>query len=319
MDPVNKYRTCIVCGVEKSVLYFRMDSRTPSGLSNKCLDCGRKNSKGVVTNPNMSILSDSVNTLKIQDSYVETDQDPAEQYNIKRRLTAARSALRTKIEALGHYGAECVCCGESAVEFLTFEHKTLGGGKHRKEMKAVTIFWLKRHNYPENFEILCVNCNVCRGLHGTCVHDPEGKNTPPEQLKTCASCDKTKSIRFFRLNIKNVDSIQETCRDCQEKTDPDLEDRRIKNRRSKISTEKNRLRAIEALGGRCACCGQTEPNFLAIDHINKKGALERRNRNSNRTWDLARYDGYPKDKYRLLCHNCNMAYGMRNCCPHQLL
>jgi hypothetical protein len=27
--------------------------------------------------------------------------------------------------------------------------------------------------------------------------------------------------------------------------------------------------------------------------------------------------GYPKDRYQLLCHNCNMAKGFYGLCPHQ--
>jgi hypothetical protein len=26
---------------------------------------------------------------------------------------------------------------------------------------------------------------------------------------------------------------------------------------------------------------------------------------------------FPRDKYRLLCHNCNMAFGLYGYCPHE--
>src|SRR3990167_2513529 len=39
---------------------------------------------------------------------------------------------------------------------------------------------------------------------------------------------------------------------------------------------KRRLAVIFHYGGRCACCGELEPKFLAIDHINNDGAVHRK-------------------------------------------
>jgi len=75
---------------------------------------------------------------------------------------------------------------------------------------------------------------------------------------------------------------------------------------------------IKAYGGMCTCCGETIPEFLAIDHIYNDGAKERRSMKSGtQFYNKLRRLGYPKDRYRLLCHNCNMARAFYGKCPHE--
>lgn len=75
---------------------------------------------------------------------------------------------------------------------------------------------------------------------------------------------------------------------------------------------------IQAYGNACACCGETQIEFLTIDHINGDGAAHRREFNGNHRSvyrDLKRR-GFPQDDYRLLCFNCNFALGSYGYCPH---
>jgi len=73
------------------------------------------------------------------------------------------------------YGGKCVCCGETIRQFLTIDHKNGGGTKHREEMfgGATTGLyrWLKKHNYPPEYQVLCFNCNCAKGFHGECPHE----------------------------------------------------------------------------------------------------------------------------------------------------
>ena len=81
-----------------------------------------------------------------------------------------------------------------------------------------------------------------------------------------------------------------------------------------------RERAIDAYGGACACCGEARYEFLAIDHIHGDGASERRKFKMTGGTDIYRRlrdAGYPKDRYRLLCHNCNSSLGFYGFCPHE--
>lgn len=87
-----------------------------------------------------------------------------------------------------------------------------------------------------------------------------------------------------------------------------------------------RLRAemLAAYGNACACCGETRHAFLALDHVNRDGkahrlSLGKSGGHAGRTpsvySDLKRR-GWPKDGYRILCHNCNFATRYGNPCPH---
>jgi hypothetical protein len=80
---------------------------------------------------------------------------------------------------------------------------------------------------------------------------------------------------------------------------------------------------IAAYGGACICCGETEPNFLTIDHIFNDGAKHQRSLGLKGKAGIHMYRalkkaGFPRDRYRLMCFNCNCGR-QRNggTCPHQ--
>lgn len=85
------------------------------------------------------------------------------------RISSAQ-ALRT--EVLTHYGHKCSCCGEPERDFLQIDHIHNDGAAHRKnDVSATNICrWLKNHNYPPGFQLLCANCNFAKGKYGSCPH-----------------------------------------------------------------------------------------------------------------------------------------------------
>ena len=76
-----------------------------------------------------------------------------------------------------------------------------------------------------------------------------------------------------------------------------------------------RQTVLEHYGERCACCGETTPQFLAIDHINGGGAHHRATLPSQNIYLWLIRNDFP-DGYRLLCHNCNVSLGIYGHCPH---
>jgi len=75
---------------------------------------------------------------------------------------------------------------------------------------------------------------------------------------------------------------------------------------------------IVAYGGECVCCGETNPLFLSLDHINGNGQDERKEHGRGRAfYQYLKSLGYPRDNYRLLCHNCNASLGHYGYCPHR--
>jgi hypothetical protein len=74
---------------------------------------------------------------------------------------------------------------------------------------------------------------------------------------------------------------------------------------------------IEAYGGKCACCGESNYVLLSVDHINGGGQSDRKLHGRGRAlYVYLKRLGYPKDGYRLLCHNCNASLGHYGYCPH---
>jgi hypothetical protein len=86
-----------------------------------------------------------------------------------------------------------------------------------------------------------------------------------------------------------------------------------------------RIEVLNHYGNKCACCGETTPEFLSIDHINGGGnghrkALEENGVKKHHGSGFYKWlidNNYP-DGFQLLCHNCNFAKGHYGKCPHEL-
>jgi hypothetical protein len=71
------------------------------------------------------------------------------------------------------------------------------------------------------------------------------------------------------------------------------------------------------------CCGINKVEFLTLDHIYNDGAEERKLLNPNMRGGVGLYrylrdKGFPnKDRYQVLCYNCNCAKDKHGICPHK--
>jgi hypothetical protein len=77
-----------------------------------------------------------------------------------------------------------------------------------------------------------------------------------------------------------------------------------------------KLEMLEAFGWKCECCGETNPLFLTLDHRIPGQSYHTTGLNTQQLYRVARREGWPKDKYQLLCMNCNYAKGYFGACPH---
>ncbi len=70
---------------------------------------------------------------------------------------------------------------------------------------------------------------------------------------------------------------------------------------------------------RCACCGEAEEAFLQLDHVENDGHLDRKaHKTSAKLFAVLKRLGWPRDRYQLLCANCNFGKLMNGgVCPHQ--
>ncbi len=142
-------------------------------------------------------------------------------------------------------------------------------------------------------------------------------------MKECSRCQLTKGNAEFDKSRSIKSGLQAWCRDCKVfKQRVYHKKYYMKNRVSKIvaSREYSRLirkTLVEGYGGKCECCGDDHMEFMAIDHMHGGGRAEVKKLGGAR--QFYRYlikNGFPKDKYRLLCHNCNQSRGSWGYCPH---
>lgn len=69
-----------------------------------------------------------------------------------------------KMAALLAYGGpKCCLCSEERIGTLTIDHPAGDGGEQRRTTSCASgkkfYAWLKRHNYPPGYRVLCSNCN----------------------------------------------------------------------------------------------------------------------------------------------------------------
>lgn len=76
---------------------------------------------------------------------------------------------KIKLEGIKHYGGKCSCCDEPEPKFLTLEHKN---GRKENDHLTGKKAWakVKSLGYPDDYTVLCFNCNCCKGAYGECVH-----------------------------------------------------------------------------------------------------------------------------------------------------
>ena len=79
---------------------------------------------------------------------------------------------RRREQVLNAYGHQCKCCGVGEFEFLAIDHVNNDGVERRKEHGSGQQFigWLIKHEFPEEFQVLCHNCNMAKGFYGQCPH-----------------------------------------------------------------------------------------------------------------------------------------------------
>lgn len=85
---------------------------------------------------------------------------------------------------------------------------------------------------------------------------------------------------------------------------------RRKRYRAKLCKE-----VFDHYGHKCACCEETEPAFLTIDHIDGGGKAEARAERIE-LYRRLRQRGFPEG-FQTLCWNCNSAKHILGICPHQ--
>ncbi len=181
--------------------------------------------------------------------------------------------------------------------------------------QAATVKFLFNEGLPQSrisFLTGVARPNVWSIVHGRSWRKiaPENRlnvDTSPAPLPTtklCPSCETIKPLEDFPPYAKSRLKRNSYCRLC-------------KNDDARAKSAAARMKLLESLGAKCACCGEDRWKFLAVDHINGGGAEERRATRGRRIHELLLKPGADLSKYRILCHNCNLARGFYGRCPHE--
>ena len=88
---------------------------------------------------------------------------------------------------------------------------------------------------------------------------------------------------------------------------PDLCSKHRKAEGRKVLTALNRLKMFDLMGGKCVCCGQSDPMYFQVDHVHNDADYSRGN--CAGSIKLSQYLKEP-DRFQLLCANCNYAKRM---------
>ena len=137
--------------------------------------------------------------------------------------------------------------------------------------------------------------------------------------RQCFTCKKVKPLSEYYSNKTCPDGRIRNCKKCKlayDKVRAMTWGREKRLAVQKRFRNKRKQELFDAYGNKCACCGDTHKEFLTIDHIHGGGKKHREAVGFNLV-PVIRKEGYPKDKYRLLCYNCNFSIGFHGYCPHQ--
>jgi hypothetical protein len=151
---------------------------------------------------------------------------------------------------------------------------------------------------------------------------------------TCTTCNRARELTpdNFSPDTTTALGVHYQCRECRNKLSMDAyhalkkEVKDERNKRKTVASRKRRLAVLQHYCDgdlRCACCGEREVKFLALDHINGGGnqhrkAIGLKNRAGHNFYLWVIRNNFPA-WFQVLCHNCNMAKGLYGNYPHQAL
>lgn len=143
-------------------------------------------------------------------------------------------------------------------------------------------------------------------------HTKENKLLVKRGKKRCWKCKRVKLLSLFWANSWGGDGYKNVCVPC---------DKGRTRAWSIKSNRKIRMEALDRYGGKCFCCGESNFEFLAIDHIGPRGTGNRQrisgvHKPGNGFMKWLKRNKWPK-KFRVSCHNCNSSMGYYGYCPHK--
>lgn len=154
------------------------------------------------------------------------------------------------------------------------------------------------------------------------------------QTLKCNRCGEIKPFDAFGVISKSKPYPRQPCLACEASlVDPaqkreDDKRYRTENKELLIARARERRQSLkhevmQAYGGKCVCCGETEELLLNIDHIHNDGKAHRETldnwhgNTARQTYKYLKDNGFPAG-FQCLCFNCNIAKARYGLCPHEV-
>lgn len=158
---------CRVCLEDKPADHFACRSDTRSGRDGRCRECrsSREAELRVVRHGGQEGYREHMR----EQVATHRANDPS---YYRKRYEEARLAMLTA------YGGACACCGERRLEFLTLDHIDGVPEHHRwpngKRIMGADLYRrVAAEGFPDDYQLLCWNCNAAKGIYGECPHVAE--------------------------------------------------------------------------------------------------------------------------------------------------
>lgn len=165
---------------------------------------------------------------------------------------------------------------------------------------------------------------------GRCPHCGGDRD---DQFITCSKCRKKGKVSSKRLQKEReeqglcrlcgdplVDVGYKTCVKCNKKSYDQQTNSENIQKSKKAYYQNIKDAAFNAYGGyACVCCGENEPLFMCIDHVEGGGEQHRQNEvgRGRNIYSWLKKNDYPAG-FQVLCQNCNIGKHLNGgVCPHK--
>lgn len=167
---------------------------------------------------------------------------------------------------------------------------------------------------PNSLYGICDRCGIRYKLHGI-----KQKRCDECRIPARLQVAKKQSKLYYQ---KNKEMIRIRKRSTEAKRPGYYREMKRKNQaKRRIVARRLVLGHYSHYAYRCTCCGESQFDFLELDHINGSGGRENIQLFGRRASSGALYfwllkNGFPPG-YQILCSNCNNSKGRHGSCVHQ--
>jgi hypothetical protein len=133
--------------------------------------------------------------------------------------------------------------------------------------------------------------------------------------RICKTCNNRRAQQYY---LKNSNKLKERTKLWKEKNKEKVVNI---SKRYRGELKINSLKAYSnSKNPKCVCCGQTEIDFLCLDHVNNNGAEERKKYGLGTSFlKWLKKNNYPQNiGLQAMCFNCNFSKRINGVCIHQL-